>query len=66
MDSNRVVDGKVDQGFSLAADLSIDCALCIGQVRRFIKRFALIMFDYVNHAQSILLYGQAARAISIG
>ncbi len=57
--SNRVVERKVYQGL-LAAAFCIDSVLCIGQVRR------SFMFDYVNHPQSILLYGQAARAISIG
>ncbi len=59
--SNRVVDAKFTKGLAwLLSYFAIDCALRIGQVRR------SFMFDYVNHAQSILLYGQAARAISIG
>ena len=36
-------------------------ALYIGQVRR-----SLIHVEAFHHTQSILLYGQAARAISIG
>jgi hypothetical protein len=51
--SNRVVDVK-------------RCCLClavlyIGQVRR-----SCIHVEAFHHTQSILLYGQAARAISIG
>ncbi len=59
--SNRVVDAKFTKGLAwLLLFVAIDVAVHIGQVRR------SFMFDYVNHAQSILLYGQAARAISIG
>lgn len=53
IDSNRVVDVK-------RAVLGID-VLCIGQVRR-----SCIHVETFYHTQSILLYGQAARAISIG
>jgi hypothetical protein len=59
--ANRVVDAKFTKGLAwLLLFFAIDVAVHIGQVRR------SFMFDYVNHPQSILLYGQAARAISIG
>ena len=64
IDSNRVVDCKVDCSvvyLELAAELCLDCVLYITQVRR-----SLIHVEAFHHTQSILLYGQAARAISIG
>ena len=53
IDSNRVVDAKFCCFMS--------CCLCITQVRR-----SCIHVEAFHHTQSILLYGQAARAISIG
>jgi hypothetical protein len=57
IDSNRVVDVK--------HCCVMDCVLCIG------KSVVHLYFVYshveaFHHTQSILLYGQAARAISIG